>query len=113
MYLAINTLSEKRLYRFRSVDHERLERSSRIFTHNDLYFASPTQLNDPWESKPHIVVGDLSDPGYRAKYVEFVAQMMLDDEPQNDPEDVRKWLESPRAASSASMAADMTTLRAP
>jgi hypothetical protein len=61
MELAINTLPEKRLYRFQSINHDRLGRSSRIFAHNELYFASPTQLNDPWESKPHISIGDLGD----------------------------------------------------
>ncbi len=94
MELAIDTLPEKRLYRFRSVDHERLERSSRIFTHDELYFASPTQLNDPWEAKPHIVVGDLSDPAYKAKYVPWAFQMMMADRPENDPGRVREWLES-------------------
>lgn len=94
MELAIDTLPEKRLYRFRSIDHERLERSSRIFTHSELYFASPTQLNDPWESKPHIVIGDLSAPAYKAKYVTWAFQMMMADRPENDPEKVREWLES-------------------
>ena len=91
--LAFDTLPEKRLYRFRSLDQERLERSSRIFTHNELYFASPTQLNDPWESKPHIVVGDLSAPGYKAKYLTWAFQLMMANRPENDPGKVREWLE--------------------
>ena len=93
MELAIDTLPEKRLYRFRSIDHERLERSSRIFTHNELYFASPTQLNDPWEAKPHIVIGDLSDPDYKAKYKAWAFRVMMADRPKNDPRKVREWLE--------------------
>ncbi len=92
--LAIDTLPEKRLYRFRSIDHERLERSSRIFTHSELYFASPTQLNDPWEAKPHIVIGDLGAPAYKVKYVTWVSQMMMASRPENDPEKVREWLEN-------------------
>ena len=92
--LAIYTLPEKRLYRFRSVDHERLERSSRIFTHSELYFASPMQLNDPWESKPHIVVGDLSAPAYREKFVTFMLRTMMAERPENDPAEARKWLEN-------------------
>lgn len=91
---AINSAPEKRLYRFRSVDHERLERSSRIFTHNELYFASPTQLNDPWESKPHVVVGDLSSPGYKARYVDYHLHMMVAQRPELNAEQVREWLEN-------------------
>ena len=94
MELAIDTLPEKRLYRFRSVDHERLERSSRIFTHDELYFASPVQLNDPWEARPHIVVGDLSAPAYREKFVTCMLRWMMADRPENDPTEVRKWLEN-------------------
>ncbi len=94
MELAIDTLVKKRLYRFRSIDHNRLERSSRIFSDCELYFASPTQLNDPWESNPHIIVGDLSDPGYKAKYVSWAFPLMMADRPENDPIAVRKWLEN-------------------
>ena len=91
--LAIDTLPEKRLYRFRSLDQERPERSSRVFTDNELYFASPTQLNDPWEAKPHMLVGDLSVPGYRAKFVAWASQAMMADRPENEPAEVRQWLE--------------------
>lgn len=94
MELAINILGEKRLYRFRSIDHNKLEQTSRIFTHSELYFASPTQLNDPWESKPHIFVGDLSEPGYKNKYITFAFHMMMKDKPDNDPLKVRRWLEN-------------------
>lgn len=92
--LAINTLPDRRLYRFRSVNRERLERSSRIFTHNELYFASPVQLNDPWESKPHIAIGDLSAPAHRAKFVKYMLPIMMGQAPENDPTEVRKWLEN-------------------
>lgn len=92
--LAIDTLPDKRLYRFRSIDHERLEHSSRIFTHHELYFASPTQLNDPWESKPHILVGDLSAPDYKTKYVTWTSRIMMAERPEHDLREVREWLES-------------------
>ncbi len=92
--LAINTLPEKRLYRFRSVDHERLERTNRIFTHHELYFASPTQLNDPWESRPHFVVGDLSDPEYKAKYVDWAFRISIAERPDIDHRKFGKWLEN-------------------
>lgn len=94
MELAFHTLPDKRLYRFRSLDHDRLERSSRIFTDNELYFTSPAQLNDPWESKPHISIGDLSDPTYKKKYVAWVLLMLMAEKPENDPTKVHEWLKS-------------------
>lgn len=92
--LAIDTLPEKRLYRFRALDREKIERSARVFTDHELYFASPTQLNDPWESKPHIGLGDLDDPEYRTKYAEYAVQMMSSGGQQVDPAEVRNWLQN-------------------
>lgn len=38
-----------KLYRYRSIDSKDL---SRTFTHCEVYFASPTQFNDPFDCKP-------------------------------------------------------------
>lgn len=45
---------QKRLYKFRAFDRAHPEHLSRIFTHGELYFPSPSQLNDPFEFKPWI-----------------------------------------------------------
>lgn len=37
------------LYKYRAIDENNIERSSRIFTHNELYFASADQFNDPFD----------------------------------------------------------------
>jgi len=45
---------ERKLYKFRSFDPLHPEYISRIFTHCELYFPSPKQLNDPFEFKLRI-----------------------------------------------------------
>ena len=39
------------LYKYRAIDENNIEWSSRIFTHNELYFASVDQFNDPFDCK--------------------------------------------------------------
>ena len=38
-------------YKYKSIDEEHLEHTSRIFTHNELYFSSVTAFNDPFDGK--------------------------------------------------------------
>lgn len=92
MELAIDLLATKTLYRFQTT--ERKDYVSRIFTHDELYLSSPSQLNDPWESKPHVTLGDLSDQQVRNRYVEYHAQLMLEGNPGRDPKKVRQYLNS-------------------
>ena len=92
--IAYRILKDKKLYRFRSINPNRPELVSRIFTHNELYFSSTRDLNDPWESKPHIYVGNLSDPEYKKIYIETFRNWMINNDPSKDPKDVTKWLES-------------------
>jgi len=47
---------------FHENDYEYLER---IFKNLELYFPSPTALNDPFECKTRFVIGDLNSPNYR------------------------------------------------
>lgn len=91
--LAINTLQEKRLYRFRSLDRQRPEHSSRIFTHSELYCASPSQLNDPWETSPNVVMGDLNDPTTKQKFVNQGLRAMMHGKQESEAEQIRDWLE--------------------
>lgn len=58
-----------RYLRFRRVD-EKLEdwenkRLERIFTHNELYFSSPTHFNDPFDCKMDFTFEDSDDNDYR------------------------------------------------
>jgi len=94
MELAINSLDEKKLYKFRSIDRIYRCRTSRIFTHNELYFASPSQLNDPWESQPQFTIKNLDDPEYRALFVDHHFRIMLENEPRENEDEVREWLQN-------------------
>tara|TARA_R110000868_G_scaffold110955_1_gene299961 strand:+ start:303 stop:1070 length:768 start_codon:yes stop_codon:yes gene_type:complete len=38
-------------YKYRAVDDEHLDRTSRIFTHNEVYFPNALEFNDPFDSK--------------------------------------------------------------
>ena len=44
----------RRVYKFRSFEPLHPEYISRMFTHHELYFPSPTHLTDPFECKPFI-----------------------------------------------------------
>ena len=92
MQLAINSLREKRLYKFVGLKPNRRDYISRRFTHGELYMPSPRQLNDPWESKPHSTIGDLSNPAIRESYINYHARIMLERLPEQDPAKVREWL---------------------
>ena len=39
------------LYKYRSIQERDIDRSQRIFTHNELYFSSKNQFNDPFDCK--------------------------------------------------------------
>ena len=39
------------LYKYRAIDENNVDRSQRIFSHNELYFASANQFNDPFDCK--------------------------------------------------------------
>ena len=77
MNLAKDILDEKLLYKFRSIvknssdhakpDQNKIHYVERIFTHNELYFPSPIDLNDPLECRPLVTLGDLSDQRHREK----------------------------------------------
>lgn len=51
----------KYLYRYRAMDSIDLDR---IFTHNELYFASPNDVNDPFDCAPPLKFIDCSDEDY-------------------------------------------------
>jgi len=94
MELAIDCLKEKRLFKFRSVDRNRESRTSNIFTCNELFFASPPQLNDPWESQPQFTIENINDPNYRTRFVEHMSKIMLEEKPRDNKEEVKDWLQN-------------------
>lgn len=103
MILAKDYLQDKRIYKFRSIpkdpsdpsnpDPEKLHYIERIFTHNELYFPSPLELNDPMECRPLFVVGDLSDVEYKNKYVSYARRTMIERGNTADPNHITAWLE--------------------
>ena len=42
---------ESFFYKYRTIDKRHIDRARRIFTHNELYFSSKNQLNDPFDCK--------------------------------------------------------------
>jgi hypothetical protein len=104
MILAIDYLQDKKIYKFRSIpkdssdptkpDPNKFHYIERIFTHNELYFPSPLELNDPLECRPLFVVGDLSDEKYKNKYVSYVRRIMIAGGNSADPNDITTWLEN-------------------
>ncbi len=51
--MATEAMSDQKdfLYKYRAIDENNLDRSQRIFTHNELYFANANQFNDPFDCK--------------------------------------------------------------
>jgi hypothetical protein len=101
--LARDNLKDKRIYKFRSIpkdssdptkqDPKKLHYIERIFTHNELYFPSPLELNDPLECRPLFVVGDLSDEEYKKKYVSHTTKIMIAGGNTGNPNKIKIWLE--------------------
>lgn len=104
MDFAKDILEEKYLYKFRHIvkessdqtkpDRKKLHYIERIFTHSELYFPSPVNLNDPLECRPLITVGDLSNQQYKDKYVSYSIRSMIKGGNTADPKELATWLES-------------------
>lgn len=102
MNTARTTLENKFLYKFRNIkkdpndpskpDASKLDFIKRIFTHNELHFPAPLDLNDPLDCRPSFVVGDLTDPRYRRRFVSHVAKEMLSRGVYSNPREVIEWL---------------------
>ena len=102
MIFAKEHLEEKRLYKFRFIqkdstdptipDPNKLHYIERIFSHNELYFPSPIDLNDPLECRPKFTVGDLSDQEYKDKYVAHTRRIMIEGGETSPPDKITAWL---------------------
>lgn len=103
MDFAKDILEEKYLYKFRNIakdssdqtkpDKNKLCYIERIFTHKELYFPSPIDLNDPLECRPLVTVGDMADQLYREKYVSYAKKVMIAGGNTADPNEISTWLE--------------------
>ncbi len=51
--MATEAMSDQKdfLYKYRAIDENNIDWSRRIFTHNELYFATRDQFNDPFDCK--------------------------------------------------------------
>jgi hypothetical protein len=58
------TLRKGHHYKYKSLDGSPIGHVIEILRDNKLYFPRPSQLNDPDEGKPELVIGDISDPAY-------------------------------------------------
>lgn len=104
MASARTLLDSKRLYKFRYIkkdpsdpkipDASKLRYIERIFTHYELHFPSPIDLNDPLECKPLFTIGDLSDHLYKEKFVSHARSIMLENDSSKQADEVTNWLNS-------------------
>jgi hypothetical protein len=58
------TLRKGHLYKYKSLDGTQIDHVIEIVRDSRLYFPRPSQLNDPEEGKPRLVVGNVKDPTY-------------------------------------------------
>ena len=120
MELAGEALLEKKLYKFRSIardstqperpDSSKLHYVERIFLANELYFPSPIELNDPLESRPNLVVGNLNDSRYKQQYVDYVKHLILETNPNAKQEDIEHWLANQTQNEAEGLAKENTEL---
>lgn len=78
------------LYKYRSIDRSNIEYVKRIFTDLELYFPSPSQLNDPFECRPTFVCGNLLDHDYRQKHLSWCIRAQIHLDPNVD---VKRFVE--------------------
>ena len=103
MILAREYIQTKQLYKFRSIPKDSSDPKKpdpkklhsyieRIFLHNELYFPSPIELNDPLDCRPLLTVGDLADHEYKAKYIAYARGIMVAGGNPADPDKITAWL---------------------
>lgn len=69
---ARNSLSEKSLYKYRSLaDEIQKKRVKDIVLNHKVRFSKPSALNDPIEGKPVFQLGNLNDPVYREYFEQW------------------------------------------
>lgn len=69
-----------KLYRYRSMASKSL---SRTFTHNELYFASPLQFNDPFDCWPPFSTTEYTDDDLREHFRKAYSTLKLDAKAEN------------------------------
>lgn len=62
---AHQTLRRKHLFKYKSLNGANFDHVKEIIRDSKIYCPKPSQLNDPKECRPDIVVGNLSNPAYR------------------------------------------------
>ncbi|MCY7297411.1 DUF2971 domain-containing protein [Alteromonas sp. a30] len=62
------SLGIKHLYKYRAFDPSNTQFVETIFKKNELYFPSPSGLNDPFECQFRLSVGDLNDLEYQSRH---------------------------------------------
>ena len=103
MILAREYIQTKQLYKFRSIPKDSSDPKKpdpkklhsyieRIFLHNELYFPSPIELNDPLDCRPLLTVDDLADHEYKAKYIAYARGIMVAGGNPADPDKITAWL---------------------
>ncbi len=71
--LAMTTLAEKRLYKFRSLaDEIQKARVKDILVANRIRFSRPSELNDPTEGRPIFCLGNWKSQAYRQQFRNWV-----------------------------------------
>ena len=87
--MATEPMSDQRdfLYKYRTIDENNPKRSQRIFTDNELYFASKNQFNDPFDCKFDFSF-DASDKEKKS----YLDRNLKRDHPNWNREKKRRWI---------------------
>lgn len=104
--IALNELDQKYLYKYRAIDWNNTDYVSRIFTHSEIYFPSPGQLNDIWDCKPNIVVGNLGSILYRRKFNRYLVRLLMATNPTKSQREIKRWVKELPIKDHASLIAE-------
>jgi hypothetical protein len=75
-------VQREKLYKYRSLDGAHKARVERMFTHNELYFPSPHQFNDPFDCRVELSLG-----GSDNEKKEYIARLISQYSPDISPAD--------------------------
>jgi hypothetical protein len=92
---AVTTLTEKRLYKFRSfADDTQKARVKDILVAHRIRLSRPSELNDPTEGKPNFCLGNWESQSYLQLYQKFVWSTLRRTGHKDRKNDFQKWFKT-------------------
>jgi len=80
------------LYKYKGLSGVNLAHVREIVRDSMIYCPSPLQLNDPYECRPRLVIGDIAHPAYRPKVDAWVRRCMMHRHPPPSEAEIRDEL---------------------